>query len=252
LKELERHINSAVDNSKAYTADLKSESLNVSNMTMDVTEKVGAALSSLSTKVGSVQQMSKAVALDITAANKTLAEQSDSLLRVSSKVEQAASDVSERFLKQTDKLFDIVEQARTQTEDMKMQTSRVQRDQFMNSAKFIVESLHSLSVDLTRLIDGKVSERIWKSYQAGDVSAFTERLADLDMGVVDEKLRYKYEEDHEFRNYVQKFIRQYEELNMQALDNDYGDLLASTFRSSDVGKLYTLLCYAAGRDKKAA
>ena len=122
----------------------------------------------------------------------------------------------------------------------------------MGAAKFIVESLHSLSVDLTRMQEGEVSEKTWKAFQKGDVAAFTRRLAQMGDDLPMDKVRNKFASDSEFRSYVQRFIRQYEELHDQAVANDHGDLLGATFMSSDVGKLYQLLCSAAGREPKAA
>jgi hypothetical protein len=84
------------------------------------------------------------------------------------------------------------------------------------------------------------------------VGAFTERLA-TGIGGAEmpfEKIREKFAGDSEFRSYVQKFLRQFEELYDQAVSGDHGDLLASTFASSDVGHLYRVLCKASGRDSR--
>jgi len=65
-----------------------------------------------------------------------------------------------------------------------------------------------------------------------------------------EKAREKFAKDNEFRTYVQRYIRQFEELYEQALESDHGALLSSTFGSSEAGKLYELLCQVAGKDSK--
>ena len=65
-----------------------------------------------------------------------------------------------------------------------------------------------------------------------------------------DKLREKFAGDSEFRTYVQRFLRQFEDMFEQASANDHGDLLSSTFASSDLGRLYVILCGAAGRDAK--
>ena len=41
-----------------------------------------------------------------------------------------------------------------------------------------------------------------------------------------------------------------EELLEQAQANDYGDLLSSVFSTSDIGKLYKVLCEIAGRNSR--
>ena len=98
--------------------------------------------------------------------------------------------------------------------------------------------------------EGEVPEKTWKAFQKGDVSAFTRRLAQMGDNLPMDKVRDKFAKDSEFRSYVQRFLRQYEEMFDQAIANDHGDLLGSVFISSDVGKLYQLLCSAAGREPK--
>ena len=62
-----------------------------------------------------------------------------------------------------------------------------------------------------------------------------------------EKMREKYASDNEFRTYVGRFIRQFEEMYEQAHANDQGALLSATFASSAIGGLYGVLCDIAGR-----
>ena len=103
---------------------------------------------------------------------------------------------------------------------------------------------------LTRMMDGEVPEKTWKAFQKGDVGAFTRRLGQLGTEMPIDRLREKFANDSEFRTYVQRFLRQFEDLFDQATANDHGDLLSSTFVSSDVGRLYEVLCQAAGREAK--
>ena len=65
-----------------------------------------------------------------------------------------------------------------------------------------------------------------------------------------DRMRKKFADDTEFRTYVQRFLRQFEDLFEQAVANDQGDLLGAVFASSDVGRLYGLLCQAAGREPR--
>ena len=50
-------------------------------------------------------------------------------------------------------------QTKLQDERIASAQVRSQRDAFMSSAKFIIESLHSLSVDLTRMMKGDISDK---------------------------------------------------------------------------------------------
>lgn len=129
---------------------------------------------------------------------------------------------------------------------------RSQSEGFMNSAKFIIESLHSLSVDLTRMMDGEVSEKTWKAFQKGDVAAFTRRLSEVQGKASLDKARAKFTKDAEFRTCVQRFLRQFEEMYTQACEYDHCNMLASTMVSSEIGKLYAYLCDVAGREMLSA
>ena len=80
--------------------------------------------------------------------------------------------------------------------------------------------------------------------------AFTRRLVEMGDRMPIDKIREKYTADSEFRNYVGRFVRQFEEVYDQAAANDHGDLLGATFFSSDVGKLYQMLCTTTGREPK--
>ncbi|MGB0718930.1 MAG: hypothetical protein ACPGRX_00560, partial [Bdellovibrionales bacterium] len=113
-------------------------------------------------------------------------------------------------------------------------------------------SLHSLSVDLTRLAEGEISEKTWKAFQKGNVDVFTKRLIALENKWPLDKAQGKYAADTEFRTYTQRFIRQFEEMYDQAAANDHNALLGATIGSSDLAKLYTAMCKIAGRESVLA
>jgi len=127
--------------------------------------------------------------------------------------------------------------------------NRARRDAFLNAAKYIIESLNSLSIDLTRVLDPQEADRVWKEFSKGDSSAFTRRFLELREDIPAQRLREKYERDNEFRTYVSRYFRQFEELFEQALSNDHNDLLATMLTTSDVGKLYTYLAGALGHNR---
>lgn len=102
-------------------------------------------------------------------------------------------------------------------------------------------------IDLTRIKDGEISEKTWKAFQKGDVSAFTRRLSGLTDQAAIDKARDKFAKDTEFRTYVQRYIRQFEEMYTQAQTNDHGAMLSSTIASSEIGKLYETLVSIAGK-----
>src|SRR5690606_31199999 len=107
-----------------------------------------------------------------------LSTETDRLLQVSSAALEAAQDASSTFGKQSESLFKASQDASGFVKEIQSREARTQREAFLSSAKFIVESLHSLSVDITRMLDGEIQEKTWKAFQKGDVAAFTRRLVE--------------------------------------------------------------------------
>ena len=56
----------------------------------------------------------------------------------------------------------------------------------------------------------------------------------------------KFARDGEFRTYVQRYIRQFEELYAQARASDHGAMLTVALGSGDIARLYDLLTQVAG------
>ena len=210
-------------------------------------DNISQAVSILTGKLDEVKTVADNTTIHIERSGGKLEEQTEQLITVSSKVVRVADEASETFSRQSNALFKAAEDAAQRAETIRKGEWRTQRDAFFGSAKFVVESLHSLSVDITRMIDGEIPEKTWKSYQKGDVNAFTARLVDQGDELPLERMRSKYSSDSEFRTYINRFVRQYEEVFEQAILNDHGALLTSTFASSDIGKLYKLLCSVASR-----
>ncbi|MCD8497906.1 MAG: hypothetical protein LRZ85_07405 [Alphaproteobacteria bacterium] len=171
-------------------------------------------------------------------------------MMVSGEAVDASGKAAQALSRHSESLFKASQDASNFVNELNSKQIRKQREVFLSAAKFIVESLHSLSVDLTRAIDGEISEKTWKAFQKGDVSAFTRKLAQMGDQLPLEKAREKFTGDGEFRTYVQRYIRQFEELFDQAAENDHGALLSSTFASSEVGKLYQFLCSVAGKEPR--
>lgn len=56
----------------------------------------------------------------------------------------------------------------------------------------------------------------------------------------------KYEDDEEFRRYVQRYLYHFQKLLSEANESDPENLLSSTLLSADIGKLYLMLARAVG------
>jgi hypothetical protein len=179
-----------------------------------------------------------------------LSKESKRLLSVSSEVMQNTEEATSNFTRQSDILYQVIEESQSRVDEINKSGLRHQRETFLGSAKFIIESLHSISVDLTRGLDGEISEKMWKAFKKGDTSVFTRKLNDLGTSVSYQKINEKFVADGEFRSYVKKFLQSFEELYGQAASQDHGALLSTTLASSDVGRLYQMLCSAIGHEDK--
>ncbi|HEY0901868.1 MAG TPA: hypothetical protein VGD95_07080, partial [Micavibrio sp.] len=249
-REVSEQMSAALRTSQNYGDELKRQATMVADASVDTGDQISKVVSELSTRLQDLNQTSGKIVENVAKSRDSLAEESERLVTVTSAAVRAADEAATSFGRQSNALFKAVQDATYNAEKIRKEEGRVQRDAFLSSAKFIIESMHSLSVDLTRLMDGEVPEKTWRAFQKGDVGAFTRRLAQLGTELPIERLRTKFADDTEFRTYVQRFIRQFEELFDQAVANDHGDLLGATFASSDVGNLYLTLCQAAGREPK--
>ena len=71
-------------------------------------------------------------------------------------------------------------------------------------------------------------------------------LKNLDRNQIN-AIRTRYEDDGQFRDYVNHYIADFETLLNQARAADRADVLTGTFTSAEVGKLYLVLARALGR-----
>lgn len=249
-REVSEQMSTALRTSQNYGEELKRQAHMVSDASSDAADEISKSVSVLSSRLEEISSSSEAIVAAIQKSREELAEESDRLTTVAASAVRSADEAASAFGRQSNALFKAVQDATYNAEKIRKEEGRVQREAFLTSAKFLIESLHSLSVDLTRMMDGEVPEKTWRAFQKGDVGAFTRRLAQLGVDMPVDRIRAKFADDTEFRTYVQRFIRQFEEIFEQAVANDHGDLLAATFASSDVGGLYVTLCQAAGREPK--
>ncbi len=173
--------------------------------------------------------------------NAIMAQQTDQLQQQHETIDVTIATALLGLQQQTDKLAATAQDAGNQADVIQQQDKKLQRDYFFNATKFIVESLHSLALDFTRMLDGELPEKTWKAYQRGDTSVFTKRLVSLRDTLSHDKIRQKFADDVEFRTYVQRYLRQFDEIHTHAKQQDYGDLLSGVFTSSDIGRLFQML-----------
>ena len=108
--------------------------------------------------------------------------------------------------------------------------------------------MNSLSIDLTRLLDAEVPAADWKRYTNGDRTIFTRYLLKGKQAAIVARITEKLKNDDEMRQYVTRFVDEFDRLVRESEAVDPENLLHSTFMTADVGRLFLLLNRALGRD----
>lgn len=249
-KEVSSQMKTSLDTSKSYGVELRAQVAELSRESSKTADIISKATSVLEGKVASVDKVANDVYARLEETGNKIQGQSDRLVSVTAKAVDQTELASESFSKQSASLTRASDEAVEKVEEIRQGEIRAQRETFMSSARFVMESLHSLSVDFVRMIEGEVPEKAWGAYQKGDIAVFTQHLAQLIDKLPIDKVREKFASDTEFRNYVQRYIRQFEDVYDQALETDRGELIATTFLVSDIGKMYKFLCQSSGRDAR--
>lgn len=250
-KEIDTMMRSVLDQAKSYSADMREQVRGIAAQSDESATMVGDSVTRLVGKMDEVNTKTKTVVNFIQETNQSLYEQSGRFVTAVAKSAQAAEQATDMFSRQAEALLKSAQATKTEAEDIRNAGLVAGRETFLSSARFVLESLHSLSIDFVRMIEGEISEKDWKQYQKGDVAIFTSYLAQSIDKMPADKIRNKYADDSEFRTYVQKFMRQFEDILEQTDTIDRGAILGTTFAASDVGKIYRFLCNVTGRDLKA-
>lgn len=248
VMEIDKQMQVAQENAGKYGMELREQMSAVADASFNATDRIAVAISDLNTKSQGISEVVTELNSDITRAGQTLKSHARDLKIVSEAAVSVSNDATSNFSEHTVKLQKATEGAMDQVQKIREATLRFQRDSFLSSAKFLMESLHSLSVDIIRHVKGgDMEEKDMRAYEKGDLTVFTKRLLEIGDKFPEAMVREKFSADNEFRTYVQRYMRQFEELFEQAQENDHGGIMTATFIASDIGKVYLLLCKATGR-----
>ncbi|OIN85369.1 MAG: hypothetical protein AUJ12_09430 [Alphaproteobacteria bacterium CG1_02_46_17] len=249
-KEIETYMNASMNSAETYGEGLRHQASQISNVSMEVVDQITDATARLTSRVDEVRQAGSSVMDNIEISRQKLVDESSRMTTVTRKAIEAADEAASVFSRNSANLYRSVQEIADQAKKLKETQLRSEREAFLSASKFVIESLYSLAVDVSRHLEEEIDARVLRAYQRGDVAAFTRHLVESAVKIPLDKGQKKFIEDSEFRTYTLRFIRQYEEVLEQAHNNDYGEMLSSLFNTSDVGKLYKILCEIAGRSAK--
>ncbi|MFD2206933.1 hypothetical protein [Kiloniella antarctica] len=177
------------------------------------------------------------------ALTETLRKDIDNVSLMNEKV----STLAETFGQQTRDLIHASEEATRQALVLREDKSSNKRDAFLRGATILIDDLNSSAIDLNKILDADLPEEYWKRYHKGDRSIFARSiLKKKDLYDTREVKRY-FETNQAFRNQVNRYLDQFDNLMSQARECDSEDVLAATFMTADVGKLYILFSRSLGR-----
>ncbi len=179
---------------------------------------------------------------------------SDSIEERLRDVEAVAARAVESARSATDRLTHqmlVLGQSATALEEHleKQQEDRRETDSesFARRVSLLMDSMHSASIDVGKILSDEVDEKAWESYLKGDRGVFTRRAARLIGGSENRAIRAQYAADSEFQQSVNRYIHDFEAMLRRVIAERDGGMIAVTIMSSDMGKLYAALADALDR-----
>ncbi|QIL02216.1 hypothetical protein G7078_05055 [Sphingomonas sinipercae] len=120
-------------------------------------------------------------------------------------------------------------------------------EDFARRVSLLIDSMHSASIDVGKILSDEVDEKAWDSYLKGNRGIFTRRAVRLLDGGESRAIRSHYEGDGEFQQSVNRYVHDFESMLRRVLAERDGGMIAVTLMSSDMGKLYAALAQAIDR-----
>ena len=108
----------------------------------------------------------------------------------------------------------------------------------MRRASFISRSLQSLAVDLARVMEVQITEDDWRRYNRGEKGVFVSKMLGFREKAKLAAIRQKHREDPQFRDYVDRYLAQFDDMLKEAKERDLDGVLSTALLTSDMGKLH--------------
>ncbi len=109
------------------------------------------------------------------------------------------------------------------------------------------QSLDTISLDISRMVDAEAARDAWESYYRGETGAFTRDLYTPQGRATFEEIGRRYVNEPEFRESVDRYSQEFERILANVAREDRDGSRIRAYLASDSGKVYTLLAHAAGR-----
>jgi hypothetical protein len=126
-------------------------------------------------------------------------------------------------------------------EQMDAQQREKDSEAFARRVALLIDSMHSASIDVGKILSDEVDEKAWDAYLKGNRGVFTRRAVRLLEGSETRSIKAHYESDLEFQQGVHRYIHDFEAMLRRVVAEKDGGIIAVTLMSSDTGKLYAAL-----------
>jgi ABC-type transporter Mla subunit MlaD len=179
----------------------------------------------------------------------TVAEQLRDVERVAVRAVEAAREASERLTRQMLTIGQSASALEAHIERTHESQRQHDSDEFAKRVALLIDSMHSASIDVGKILADEVDDKNWTAYLKGNRGVFTRRAARLLGGGETRAISQHYQADAEFAGSVNRYVADFEAMLRRVLAERDGGMMAVTLMSSDVGKLYAALATAVDKQR---
>ncbi|MEK7245085.1 MAG: hypothetical protein AAB223_03610, partial [Pseudomonadota bacterium] len=187
-------------------------------------------------------------ALDQVSAWTQVARSAETTAANAERVSDQARQIGEGLQRQVTDMREATREAQDVLRILNERRRQAGTQEFLRDATFVMERLQSLAIDMNRVLETELSEDDWQRYSKGEKGLFVRKMLGMRERSRLAAVAQHYREDSEFREYVNRYIAQFETTLGEAKKRDMDGVLATTFLTADIGKVYMLLIRAIGRE----
>lgn len=161
--------------------------------------------------------------------------------RVATKAVETAREASDRLTQQMLSIGQSAIALEAHIEQSRAAERKDGGEDFARRVSLLIDSMHSASIDVQKILSDEVDEKAWGAYLKGNRGVFTRRAVRLIGGTESRSIAAHYESDPEFQLSVNRYVHDFEAMLRRVLAERDGGMVAVTLVSSDMGKLYVAL-----------
>jgi hypothetical protein len=161
--------------------------------------------------------------------------------QVAARAVDAARGATDRLTEQMLVLGQSASALEQHIEKQNAESREADSEAFARRVALLIDSMHSASIDVGKILSDEVDERAWDAYLKGARGVFTRRAARLIGSSETKAIRAHYESDREFQQSANRYIHDFEAMLRRVVAERDGGPMAVTLMSSDMGKLYAAL-----------